>query len=43
MNYIDKNFYALIEEFKNKDEIALYTHMYDKFKQINRFSLLYGK
>ncbi len=34
MNYIDKNFYALIEEFKNKDEIALYTHMYDKFKQI---------
>lgn len=34
MNYIDKNFYNLIEEFKTKDVDFLYKNMVYKFSQI---------
>ena len=32
MNYIDKNFYNIIDEIKSKDVYDIYFHILEKFK-----------
>ena len=35
MNYIDKNFYNIIDEIKSKDVYDIYFHILEKFKNIS--------